>query len=1032
MKKLLLCVLSATAVAAVSAAVVSTQRPVQSSPQSLSVMTLREAAELTPGQKAILGAVPGAALSKPAEAPATPAICHAPKRRANAAQLFLEDFSASDALKNFTVIDANKDGRTWTIQDQTARVQYSMQLQMDDWMITRAIHLEKGKAYTVSIDARAAASYGTSTETIEIKAGLSPTVEGMTITVIETTDLVYPADKEFRTLSGEIVPAETGDYYIGVHGLSPKAQNYLYVDNLSVSAPIVAVAPDAVTGLSVTPAPMGENKATIAFTTPGRDLAGDEISELDRVEIVRGETLVKTFESPAVNTQLDFTDAVSAEGMYTYTVTAYNGAGKGKEASAECYIGTGLPASLSTASVVETANEGEVTISWEPVTLNEHGTTINPDAVSYNIYVPRGNTRALVIEGVRGSSYTCQAAPEGMQGFVQYLVYPATAKGEGLGAPTPLIPVGKPYDGMHESGTLDYALSIDDFGGASWGLGTPATIGYPSQDGDDLFFTCRAWNLDEYADLITGKISLAGIENPYLTFYVFNAFSDIEPKIENTNEIAVMAKAAGEAEFTPLSTKTFTETGPVNRWNRIAVDLAAYKGRVIQLCFRATAKAYIASSIDNLRVARMYTADMAMSAIAAPARVKTGGDYNVAVKVTNEGLDKLSGATVILYADGTKTDEKTLPDLDGGETATVEFAMTMNKLATGPVTLHAEVKASGDANTSNDRSEEMEVTPILSKLPAVTDLDGSADGGSIKLTWTAPDASLAPADPVTESFETGTPFALEFDGWTFVDVDKKAVGGFDGMELPGITPKETTAAFFVFDSTYPDDDTSFKCHTGDKFLASMFRYDYGQVDDWAISPELDGSEQTVSLYARSFHKNYPEKIELYYSTGSIDPADFIKIGETYSGLTVEWTLLTADLPECARRFAFRSCAANAFMLMVDDVTFIPKGARTSAEITGYNVYRNGAKLNEEPVPGPAFTDTPAVDGPHTYVVTTVYNQGESKPSNEISVAFSGIEDITASAPVEYFNLQGIGISAPVPGTVVIRRQGAKVEKIVVR
>jgi len=47
---------------------------------------------------------------------------------------------------------------------------------------------------------------------------------------------------------------------------------------------------------------------------------------------------------------------------------------------------------------------------------------------------------------------------------------------------------------------------------------------------------------------------------------------------------------------------------------------------------------------------------------------------------------------------------------------------------------------------------------------------------------------------------------------------------------------------------------------------------------------------------------------------------------------------------------------------------------------------------------------------------------------------SGIEDnvITDEAPVEYFNLQGQPVAEPTPGSVVIRRQGSKVEKVVVR
>lgn len=51
--------------------------------------------------------------------------------------------------------------------------------------------------------------------------------------------------------------------------------------------------------------------------------------------------------------------------------------------------------------------------------------------------------------------------------------------------------------------------------------------------------------------------------------------------------------------------------------------------------------------------------------------------------------------------------------------------------------------------------------------------------------------------------------------------------------------------------------------------------------------------------------------------------------------------------------------------------------------------------------------------------------------------FSGINDITAddnkvNAPIEYYNLQGMRIAAPVEGQLVIKRQGSKVEKLIVR
>ena len=51
--------------------------------------------------------------------------------------------------------------------------------------------------------------------------------------------------------------------------------------------------------------------------------------------------------------------------------------------------------------------------------------------------------------------------------------------------------------------------------------------------------------------------------------------------------------------------------------------------------------------------------------------------------------------------------------------------------------------------------------------------------------------------------------------------------------------------------------------------------------------------------------------------------------------------------------------------------------------------------------------------------------------------FSGINEVKAdidnsNAPIEYYNLQGMRIAAPVEGQLVIKRQGSKVEKLIVR
>lgn len=61
----------------------------------------------------------------------------------------------------------------------------------------------------------------------------------------------------------------------------------------------------------------------------------------------------------------------------------------------------------------------------------------------------------------------------------------------------------------------------------------------------------------------------------------------------------------------------------------------------------------------------------------------------------------------------------------------------------------------------------------------------------------------------------------------------------------------------------------------------------------------------------------------------------------------------------------------------------------SRDILGYNIYRNDLKINESIVSEQFYTDEDVQPGTHTYYVTSVYNAGESAPSNTVTVT-SGI------------------------------------------
>lgn len=953
---------------------------------------------------------------------------------------YVNHFDSAEALSGYTIIDGNDDGKVWTYyqgasgadgEPGAARMTYNTNLAMDDWMITPPLKLEGGKAYKVSFQARA--NSDAYPERVEAKWGNAATAAAMTGVIVAPTDL----GKNWVELGAYIIPEADGIYYVGIHGISDEDTYYLYVDDLTVSAASATTVPGLATDLAVANDPSGNGQATITFKAPAKTMGGETLAAITKIELSRDGNVIKTFDAPAPGDELSHEDTAET-GTHTYSVQAFNADGAGEVASVTAFVGIDKPGAPENVTMVETSTPGEVTITWDAVTVDQNGNAINSALVKYLVAerVTTGWT-PIFETPISATTYTFQAVPAGEQDFAQYAIFAVTDGGTGTGAPTEMIPVGTPYEGMEESfpdGTLSYVLGLDSSNGGSWSLFGDDS-GIPSQDGDNGFIGMEASYLEQGADLFTGKISLAGAVNPGISFYTYNLVGESGGKDENTIELFV--REIGAAEYTALGTPIVigdlaTEAG----WVSVNKSLAAYAGKTIQLMFRATCHGFAYTLIDNIKIGDMLENDLHARAISAPAKVKAGADYEVAVTVNNNGTKDATAFTIKLFADGEQVAAKTVDALTAGTATTETFTLNMHALAEEPVVLHAEVEFAADEKQDNNKTAEVTVTPQISKLPAVTDLKGEADeNGKAHLTWSEPDLNAAPAETGVVDFEDAESFAHEYEGWTFIDADGKPVGGFQNTDIPGIDPGNTLTSFFVFDraaETWKHE--SFAAHSGTKYLASLFNYNpsNGLVDDWAISPMLDGSAQTITFYAKSYDSQYSESFDFLYSTTGTETSDFILVGSK-KNISTTWTEYSFEVPAGALYFAIRNHDTDAFMLMLDDFTFAPAGASAELSIAGYDVYRDGVKITTEPTGETEFTDADATDGDHTYVVVAVYDKGISKGSNAVTVSTTGIADITVdSADAEYFNMQGIRVTNPEAGQLYIRRQGGRAAKVMVK
>lgn len=910
---------------------------------------------------------------------------------------YLNEFSDVQSLDAWTIEDSNGDNETWVYDSDEEGVTISFgPAESDDWLISPPVRLEKGKAYYISFDVRGRST--TWHQLVELKYGRQPEGESMTYLLDGPVKLV---DQKFVTIGNLLVPEEDGIYYIGLHDISEAEQLAVLCDNFRILEGVSVFAPGGASGLMITPDTDGALCAEVNFVSPDTDIAGDALTSIDRIEINRNGEFIRTIENPGIGTPVSFVDNVPEKGLYTYEVTGYNVHGKGITSKITNYIGGSAPESPESVTMAGTVGSGTVTVTWDAVTKDIYGNPVNPDNVRYNVYDILSEEPEALVKDYDGTSYTFTATGPGTQAFVQCAVSAVIPAGEGEASVSDMIAVGTPYTEFNETfadGETHYNFGAMSIGDGSWRMCTDVTFadGIKSHDGDNGFLACRSGGFGTGADLITGLVSLKDMDKPGVSFYTYNI---VDGEDDDNNIMRVYVKSEEEKEFRLLLEGEINELcGGKPGWKRFMLPLDVYAGKTIQIKFTAIDMLFIYTMLDDISIATLPDHDLAIIDFDADGLVMSGTRFNANARVANYGALDSGSFKVNLYADDATAPSESISigSLPSGEVIDVTFETLLSPFASGTTEYYAEIEYDADQNADNNRSVVAEVTSMQSYLPPVIDLAGTYSDNKVKLVWSEPDMDNA-IPTITQDFEDGESFAAEYGAWTFVDVDDTAVGGFQDMNVPNITGGTTKGSFWIWDTLEAGTGNStFTAHSGTKYLFSLYRIDDGQADDWAISPELQGCAQTVSFYAKSYASSpgLAERIEVYYSTGSTDPKDFIKVSEV-DKVPNDWTICSADLPEGARYFAIRSCATGAFMLMVDDVTFSPAGATLDCRLTGYDVYRDGVRLNDTALEEYEFIDDSVEkERTYTYNVIAIYDIGMSRPSNSAVIGTSGVGSVT--------------------------------------
>ena len=269
-------------------------------------------------------------------------------------------------------------------------------------------------------------------------------------------------------------------------------------------------------------------------------------------------------------------------------------------------------------------------------------------------------------------------------------------------------------------------------------------------------------------------------------------------------------------------------------------------------------------------------------------------------------------------------------------------------------------------------------------------------GKKVYLTWLSPE----PVNGYYDDFEAHEDFAINSAGnigWSYVDGDNQYNYTWAACNFPNMGQK---MAFIVMNpsqtSPATDSNPNYKPYSGEKMLVD-FCADNGQNNDYIISPQLKFDEDfTISFQARSYNitSTIPmERIRVGYSVKSMRPSDFVFVNEgDYVELPAQWTLLQYSIPKDAKYVCINSVSQDAFMLMIDDIYIgtnrvrpgiAPMRAADMDKVTGFNIYRNGEKVNETPVNVVRYTDEVPDYATYDYTVTAVLADGSESVASEV-------------------------------------------------
>lgn len=856
----------------------------------------------------------------------------------------------------------------------------------NEWLFLPAINFTDADAhYRLTMDVWTANHFFTTDEIYEVALCQRP--NGSRPTIIREATTVYKSANFETSETIFQVPSE-GEWYIGIHYISPVGSYRLYARNFKVEvAQSSADSPDIVTSLEATAAERGELSAILTFNMPVVSISGTPLAADTDI------TAVATSKAGSVSVtgkpgQKMTVTVPAVQGDNIISVTTSSDKGEGKLAEVTVYCGIYRPATPFVTTHVSDDNT-TVTLDFELDDYNENDEFTGPDLTDILIYRQvNGEWRVAADLGKKRQwTFTCTDEKQDMYSFgvaskneVGYCEEMYTFMVH-LGK-LYTVPMVETFPVQNETLTYNYEpISVEHLSYLmmTWGYADPRDLDESAANTSGTAL-CGMW--DGESQLVLPRFSSLGHNNVKLDLSLFFG--------NNAPESVTVYATNQDIEMEPVA--TFTASSGKG-WEHKLVSLPAMcqNQNWVQLIIRVKVVGYSQVFMMDSYSIKDYPADMmTISSFNGPSRTAVGKTLTYNVEIENAGS---SEAALPSYTFSAMSANGVMEHILANE-APATLAPNKKTVLSFNVTPKSAHKGTGlvsfklnDQPDEATASVEQELEILNAPIPVVTDLASSVADKDVTLEWSTP--------VFAENFEACEPWDMSetIADFTNIDLDNGKEWGISEVTYPG---KGSAKGFQVFSSEITDNPL-FSAHSGSHFLLCISSSKVAS-DDWLISPEIVGGSD-MSFWMNILSADYPETVLVLYSTTGNAPEDFEMLDEGYvCPDETGWTKYEFTLPADAKYFALNHVADDpdaAFGFMIDDISY--EAVNPAVTLEGYNVYRDSENIATD-VATTSYTDTDVdLSEPVRYYVMSVGTANgekmESDRSNVIWVESSAVEEL---------------------------------------